>query len=88
MLVKERCAFCYQALLDPHNDPAKSMLYNQATQYLHTTRKPLFFSKAVVRELMDTLCLAILRVYSGLTDVCMLLGHRHHHTAYDRLETI
>ena len=42
MLVKEHCVHCYQALLDPHNDPAQSMLYNQATQYLHTSRKPLF----------------------------------------------
>ena len=27
--------FCYLALLDPHNDPAKSMLYNQATHVTH-----------------------------------------------------
>ena len=35
MFVEEHCVLCCQALLDPHNDPAESMLYNQAIQYLH-----------------------------------------------------
>ena len=88
MLVNERCVF----LLPGFARSAQRSSQEHALQPSHIVlahiKKTTFFPKAVVRELMHTLCLAILCVYSGLTDVFMLLGHRHHHTAYDRLETI
>ena len=88
MLVKERCVFLSPGFARSAQRSSQEHALQPGHTVLAHIEKTTFLSKAVVRELMDTLCLAILCVYSGLTDVCMLLGHRHHHTAYDRLETI